>query len=330
MSPFLTTFLPILGTFLNYLEFHNAPSVLVTNLCLPLPQIVDIHQFILQSNRPMLIHSINSLAELNEPNGHQALVLINLACPGIKKQLMNSTKQLNLNYRWFLVNSEAVSSTEERALEIFSDIPILQMSEIYYPAAMGSTLVIKRVYRNSASSRLIQEIILQRNLTDQTPRILQSEELSTTAVMRRMRSPVLDGAVFQAAVVITFNDTINHLEDFIDVHIDAPTKVSYIITVEMMRFLNATAEYKFVPSWGYMDNETGTYDGMIGMLMNNEAQIGATVLFPTLERMKVVQYVSMTSLVKVVFLFRAPNLSTTDNVFVLPFKSVSNEKGRCS
>lgn len=326
MSPFLTTFLPILGTFLNYLEFHSSPSVLLTHLCVPLPQLVQLHGFIRKSSRPMLLRPLHSLGGLNEPDGHQAVVLLNLACPGIKGQLANATQPLNHDYRWLLVNGEEMSLTEERTLELFSDIPILQMSEVYYATTGPSAPTIRRVYRHSPAAPLIRE-----TLFEESPLMEEgngtswkrSAELSTTAVMARLGPPGLSGAVVQVALVITDNDTLNHLDDFMDIHVDTITKINYLITEELMRFLNATAEYQQVSSWGNPDRATGQFDGMVGKLQRREAVLGACAIFLTLERMPFVQYVSMTSGTRMSILFRAPKLSTTDNIFLLPFRAVS-------
>lgn len=58
---------------------------------------------------------------------------------------------------------------------------------------------------------------------------------------------------------------------------------------------------------------------MIGDLIENRSDIGATALFFTSDRIKLIEYVSMITPTRSKFVFRSPKLSFTDDVFVLPF-----------
>lgn len=59
---------------------------------------------------------------------------------------------------------------------------------------------------------------------------------------------------------------------------------------------------------------------MIGQLLHNEADIGATALFFTTERITVVDYISHASTANLGFIFLSPKLSYTSNLYVLPFE----------
>lgn len=86
-----------------------------------------------------------------------------------------------------------------------------------------------------------------------------------------------------------------------------------------MSYLNATAEYSVVKSWGYKDDTTNEWSGMVGQLMRNEAELGASPLFMTVERIPLIQYIASPTETGSRFIFRSPKLSYTDNVFLLPF-----------
>lgn len=58
---------------------------------------------------------------------------------------------------------------------------------------------------------------------------------------------------------------------------------------------------------------------MIGELVTKKADLGASPLFFTTDRIPIIQYLTMTSPTRSKFVFRSPKLSYTDNVFVLPF-----------
>lgn len=58
---------------------------------------------------------------------------------------------------------------------------------------------------------------------------------------------------------------------------------------------------------------------MIGELVTQKADLGASPLFLTSDRIGVIDYLACTSQTRSKFVFRSPKLSFTDNVFVLPF-----------
>ena len=58
---------------------------------------------------------------------------------------------------------------------------------------------------------------------------------------------------------------------------------------------------------------------MIGQLIEDSADIGASPLFLTDDRVNVIDYLICTSQTRSKFVFRSPKLSFTENVFLLPF-----------
>lgn len=162
------------------------------------------------------------------------------------------------------------------------------------------------VYRTAIDQPLIIEKFLPNSLKD---------ENELTARSRRRN---LNGIELRASMVVTNNDSLNHLNDYRDQHIDTITKVCFILTNHLISYLNASVAYSIVPSWGYLD-ANGEWSGMIGELVKNEADLGATSLFFTADRVSVIQYIAMPSSTGSAFIFRSPKLSYTDNVFLLPF-----------
>lgn len=114
----------------------------------------------------------------------------------------------------------------------------------------------------------------------------------------------------------------NDKHNFRDKHIDTITKVNYALTNHLVSYVNATVRYSVVSTWGYRNKTTGDWDGMIGELVNNISDIGASPLFFTSDRVSIIQYIAMPSPTTSEFIFRAPKLSYTDNVFLLPFDNL--------
>lgn len=61
---------------------------------------------------------------------------------------------------------------------------------------------------------------------------------------------------------------------------------------------------------------------MVGQLIRNEAELGASPLFMTTDRVPLIQYIAMPTPTGSRFVFRSPKLSYTDNVFLLPFDNL--------
>lgn len=85
--------------------------------------------------------------------------------------------------------------------------------------------------------------------------------------------------------------------------------------------MNATRTTLIVPTWGYKDPKTGKLAGMFGDLLNHRAHIGGTGMFFTPERVQSIDYISMTTSTFGAFVFRAPSLSYTSNIYYLPLST---------
>lgn len=64
------------------------------------------------------------------------------------------------------------------------------------------------------------------------------------------------------------------------------------------------------------------FSGMVGELVHKDVELGASPLFMTVDRVPLIQYIAMPTPTGSAFVFRAPKLSYTDNVFLLPFNSL--------
>lgn len=61
---------------------------------------------------------------------------------------------------------------------------------------------------------------------------------------------------------------------------------------------------------------------MIGELVRNESDIGASPAFVTIDRVPIIQFIARPTPTGSRFIFRSPKLSYTDNVFLLPFSKM--------
>nr|CAD7412907.1 unnamed protein product [Timema cristinae] len=122
-----------------------------------------------------------------------------------------------------------------------------------------------------------------------------------------------------ATMVILNNDTLDHLWDGYDTHIDPNTKLNIVLIYDSMNMMNASIGLTTAGLWGYATN--GSWNGMVGYLQRNESEIGFTGLFTTVDRLRVLEYIAMTTPTRAVFIFRKPPLSLVSNVFILPLST---------
>ncbi|KPJ08135.1 Glutamate receptor 3 [Papilio machaon] len=120
------------------------------------------------------------------------------------------------------------------------------------------------------------------------------------------------------AYVITNNDSLYHLSDGVNDHIDTITKVNVLATNYLLDFLNASKKFIFVDTWGYPDNNT--WNGMTGCLVRGEVEIGGSPMFFTLARLPIVEFISSPVPSRSKFVFRQPKLSYENNLFILSFR----------
>lgn len=323
-------YVPLIRAFVAAL---NVPLTLLTHLCDTNPQATVQFNRAMQSDDSgfagILVRQLDVRDPLIEENDHQSLVLVDLSCGNLPTFLQAQGSALNWNYRWLFVlpsmndddDDDDAAPVDDTMTALFESVSVLQMSEIFYVSPMAESLYeVKAIYRNSPDLPLIREPIVKLNAASNASEILWTDWRATS--MRRREQLGLQRYQINASLVITHNESMDHLSDYVDKHIDTISKVNYLLTNDVANFINATMNYRVVASWGYRDNDSGLWSGMIGELVTNQAQIGASPLFFTADRVEVIQYLSMTSPTRSKFVFRSPKLSFTDNVFLLPFDNV--------
>uniref|UniRef100_A0A182MNM0 Ionotropic glutamate receptor C-terminal domain-containing protein n=1 Tax=Anopheles culicifacies TaxID=139723 RepID=A0A182MNM0_9DIPT len=260
----------------------------------------------------------------HDRNQHQIVIVVDLSCPGTDSLLENANQLLYYRVRWIALKSVQEAGTIKGWANCTVDplldrLPLLISNELFYfctDVTTGRHLV-RQQYRLStaSSSAPIYETfgIWEPNLG---VHFGPSADRPPSTSVRRQNFQQFQ---LRASLVILHNETLNHLDDLHDKHIDTISRVNYLLTKSVAHALNATVRFSIVDTWGYRDQETDRYNGMIGELQSDLADLGGTSMFFTQDRIKAVDYLSMTASTRASFVFRAPKLSFTDNVFVLPF-----------
>ncbi|XP_049290710.1 uncharacterized protein LOC125767835 [Anopheles funestus] len=260
----------------------------------------------------------------HERNQHQTVIVVDLSCPGTDILLENANQLLYYRVRWIVLESVYDESTINGWKSCTKDslldrLPLLISNELFYfctDVATGRHLV-RQQYRLSAAS---SSTPIYETFGVWEPELgIHLESPIVRAPVTSVRRQNFQQFQLRASLVILHNETLNHLDDLHNKHIDTISRVNYLLTKSVAHALNATVRFTIVDTWGYRDQETDRYNGMIGELQSDLADLGGTSMFFTQDRIKAVDFLSMTASTRASFVFRAPKLSFTDNVFVLPF-----------
>lgn len=100
------------------------------------------------------------------------------------------------------------SVDENEVLDFFSDFPILPSSEVFFFAKSDEEIFIKQIYRVSAETSLIQEFYGKYLIKNDSYVDLRSQRVTS----RRRRN--LMGIQINASLVVTNNETLDHLHDY--------------------------------------------------------------------------------------------------------------------
>ncbi|KOX79272.1 Glutamate receptor U1 [Melipona quadrifasciata] len=253
---------------------------------------------------------------------HRALHVLDLDCDHAVPLLRaaNASGMFSAPTRWLLLRDGTIGGnvTDETVVErTFRDMAVYPDSEVTV-ASSGLEVEdgsiawrITSVYRPGP----FRELLTENRGTWTAGRGVRAVDLRPTS--RRRRD--LGRTTLKSCLVMTDPDTINHLTDYENKHIDPITKVNYPWVLHIANRMNATIEFRVTDSWGYRDRN-GTWNGMTGMLQRREIDIGGTGTFFIPQRIGVVDYVQLYSRSRACFIFRQPLLSTVSNIFMLPFQ----------
>nr|CAI5837534.1 unnamed protein product [Callosobruchus analis] len=112
---------------------------------------------------------------------------------------------------------------------------------------------------------------------------------SDVAVFRNRSN--LSGLEVNVTYVATNPETLEHLEDYRQNHVDPLTKVNWIRVGHLFNMFNITYNKIWVNTWGYRDNETNKFSGMLGDLQSGTSEFGGTQCFYTYDRIDYVDFI---------------------------------------
>nr|QLI62102.1 ionotropic receptor 75q2 [Streltzoviella insularis] len=303
----------------NVIHAMERPSAVIATLCWPLHKKVQLYS-ILAGENVVQINMMQILKPGHIPQRHSQdqhiIFLVDLGCPDIYEYFVRSKIENHFRspFRWIIIDGFNNGTHKSIIPQSLSNIEVLLDAEVLIARPIdNSTYDLHLVYKISHTNNWKIEFYGNWSIEYGFQKAYQ---LIDSAALRRLN---LNGYEINICYVLTDNDSINHLTDGVNDHIDTITKVNFPTTNHLLDFLNAKRKYIFVETWGYRVN--GTWNGMTGYLVREEVEIGGSPMFFTSERIAIVDYISSPTPTRSKFIFQQPKLSYENNLFLLSFRS---------
>lgn len=315
-------------TYLDSIErilpiLNPSPSQISTVFCGNIHQEYNlIKLFSTDNNSGPIFTPTSTIASYSGQFQHLFIVDINQCHPSQLLPIF-SKNEMSLSFsRWLIIDTGKPSGAIDiqQIQEVFRDVELSQSSEIMfleYDAEFLKVLMVYKMDRVHSSTLVFEEM-------GYFPNASSSHFIDTRIhKVTSMRRKDMKGVGLPIASVLRNPDSINHYFDFVDIEVDTVGKSGHRLGVSVLQFMNATPEIILNNSWGSFNATSQQWTGMLGDIISGRAEFGGTPSFIVSERADVIEYmsVSLESWTKIVF--RAPKLSYTTNVYLLPFaKSV--------
>ncbi|CAB3224086.1 unnamed protein product [Arctia plantaginis] len=299
----------------DVIEYFHKPSTVIAKICWAPCQTVEFNKIISDRNIQTNTAGATNVTDKQLYYIEEDLIfLADLNCPDIVDYFEENAARsyFRAPFRWLLIG-DVDENVYDMVPNLVASVDILPDSQVIIISKNNDTHYLNYIYKTGTNSSWKTE---HYGTWDERNGFQIYDTFFETTSLRRLD---LDRYEISICYVLTNNESINHLSDGIDDHIDTITKVNFPTTNHLLDFLNATRKYIFAETWGYRVN--GTWNGMTGHLVRGEVEIGGSPMFFTFERISIVDYIASPTPTRSKFVFQQPKLSYENNLFLLPFNT---------
>ncbi|GAB0086032.1 uncharacterized protein DMENIID0001_000070 [Sergentomyia squamirostris] len=295
----------------DFVKHENVPTIISLFDChsqISLFKIAKFTNLPIASNPKMLLDDMLDLKKRR----NDILTVVDLDCASARETLL-TLKPFHLAHpiRWILM-TKSLSSFELQG--IMESLPLRLDSYVILAEVINSTnLSLKHVFKLNPYKQIKHE-----DYGGWSPSGGISD-IRSTRILSRKRSN-LQGILLSTGIVLTNNDSKNHLYDQKDRQIDPISKVNYHLTNIVLDKMNATREYKYYKDWGAKNHSKAEFQGYTRDIIDGNLDIASTPMFLFSHRVEHVDFITFTFVTYAAFIFRPPPLSTVANIFYLPFQ----------
>lgn len=156
--------------------------------------------------------------------------------------------------------------------EVYSNIRALPDSDVLIAQATNDGFTLKQFYKMETNANEIH----YENYGSWNPQSGIIDERETKIISRRRGN--LHGKLITSSFVHLDKNSKNHLTDFVDKNVDSILKANYILVNIVLDKLNATKKDVFQYTWGYYNETTKKWSGMVGDIVTNGTDIGGDLI----------------------------------------------------
>ncbi|KAJ0175499.1 hypothetical protein K1T71_008658 [Dendrolimus kikuchii] len=295
------TFANIL-TIINILQCKNIYNVNIIN-CDKSFDIITVNKILAQNKmRTQFINIGDDFIRNSNKYDPKIGIVLNTACKSWKDTFDNIDVKYSFKYPFvWLIIINNVSAT----VNVLSQYPIQVDADVTITCKINDTKETFELYE-------IFNTGFYRNGTFQVQYKgpWNSTKNKTNNYLTRMD---LSGVLIKVTVVVTrdlINETIEeYLVNSVKDGMDSIHKSKFFMILKYIQAMyNFTMELSSTHSWGYVRN--GSFDGMVGALINGQADIGGSPIFFRIDRSKFIDYAVETWPASFSFVFRHPKHSS--------------------
>uniref|UniRef100_A0A2A4JEM6 Uncharacterized protein n=1 Tax=Heliothis virescens TaxID=7102 RepID=A0A2A4JEM6_HELVI len=245
-------------------------------------------------------------------------MLLDLTCPdaALIMEAASSSRGFNYRHSWLLLHNWS-----ERALvaDALSTYEILPDADVVW-AAPDALLDVYKI--KPGTPYLLTDLGLTRNCSQHQLRALWAALPSTVARRRDLKNVTMKGIS-----IVTEPYNFKGWSDLRNRQIDTFPKFTYplmMLAAQDMHFritvcCGGRFDLRQMDLYGVSHN--GSFDGLVGRLQRNDAEVGLASLFIRPDRMQAADFISETCVLFCAFIFRQPARSAVSNVFLAPFSA---------
>jgi hypothetical protein len=152
--------------------------------------------------------------------------------------------------------------------EVFTSIQALPDSDVLIAQATNDGFALKQFYKTETNSREIH----YENYGSWSSESGIIDERESKIISRRRGN--LRGKLITSSYVHLDKNSKNHLTDFVDKNVDSIMKLNYLAINDVLDKMNATKKEIFQMTWGYFNERTKKWSGMVGDIVHKGAEIG--------------------------------------------------------
>jgi hypothetical protein len=155
--------------------------------------------------------------------------------------------------------------------EVSNGVQALPDSDVLIAQATNDGFALKQFYKTETNSREIH----YENYGSWSIKSGIVDERESKIISRRRAN--LRGKLITSSYVLLDKNSKNHLTDYVDKNVDSIMKLNYMAVNDVLDKINATKKDLFQMTWGYYNERTKKWSGMVGDIIHRGAEIGGEI-----------------------------------------------------